>query len=83
MNKSQKKFLRTLLKSIEQAKSCRDNLLLGISIGVANREECERYARELQTYINAAEKIKVATTIGFGKGSNTIAAEMLLKDNGN
>ncbi|GEM_PF-4479232 len=83
MNKKQKVFLKNLLKSIEQAKSSRDAILVALSIGVADREGCERYARELQQFINAAEKMKMATTIAFGKSASTIAAEMLVKENGN
>jgi hypothetical protein len=83
MNKTQKAFLKNLLKSIEQAKSSRESIVVALSIGVADREGCERYARELQQFINAAEKMKMATTLAFGKSASTIAAETLIKDNGN
>ncbi len=69
--------MRTLLKSIEQAKS-RDNLLLGISIGVSNRTECKRYARELQSYFNAVERMKIECAAAYGKTSNTIAIEAMM-----
>lgn len=73
--KKQKLFLKTLLKSIEQAKESQSLILQALSIGVSNKEVCVEYARALQSYIVNAERMVLQCTIAYGEGSSTIAVE--------
>jgi uridine phosphorylase len=83
MNKKQKQFINHLNKGIEMATAARDNLAELLSTGLANNASNREYLRELQAYIAAANKMKIATVVGFGKPSNQIAIETLASDNEN
>jgi hypothetical protein len=73
--KKQKAFLKTLLKSINQAKETQSLILQALAIGVSNKEVCVEYAQALQSYIVNAERMVLQCTIAYGEGSSTIAVK--------
>jgi hypothetical protein len=83
MNKTQKAFLKTLLKSTEQAQQAQQSIADSISIGVKNKAACVEYVQELQHYIDATNRMIMQATIAFGAGASTIAAEASIRSNEN
>ena len=68
MNKHQKVFLKSLLKTIEQAKDTQASILQALEIGVSNKVVCLEYIQALQQYINDAQRMAMQCTMAYGKG---------------
>ncbi len=81
MNKNQKAFLNSLLKTIQQAQQTQASLREAMEIGVANKAACKQYVQALQSYIDDARRMTLECTIAYGKGSDIIATEGIVRGN--
>jgi hypothetical protein len=83
MNMTQKTFLKTLLRSIEQAQVTQTQIANAMAIGVKNREACIDYAQALQQYIHDAKRMAMQCTIAYGDGADLIALKASANDTNN
>lgn len=81
MNSKQRTFLKTLLRSINQAQVTQTQIIEAMAIGVKNKEACIEYVQALQQYIHDAKRMSMACTISYGEGADLIAIRAIAKDN--
>jgi hypothetical protein len=74
MNRQQRTFLRTLDKSINQARSLHADIVKAMEIGgVQNEIACKQYLTELEIFIHAARRISIQIEVGENESSWDIA----------